>query len=351
MVQSSEELDFLLRSLDDLEAELAAGDIGADDYATLKADYTRRAADTIRAIESPPEAVPIEADRSWVRVLAWLAGTLVVVALAGILVNQFSGTRGTSGSITGDIRTSTREMLGEAQQLAAAGDSEGAIEVYNEILELQPTNVEALTYRGWFLRLEGSTDEAQASVEEAVALDPAYPDARVFAAVIAADVGDDDAARAHLDAFDALDAPPIMRDLVAQMGLRTRLLTTNDVLRGAEAMAQDGLVFEAIEQVAIVLAERPDDVELMVGYGWLLARAATPDEPLPAEVAETHLSDALLLEPENPRALVYRAFVRNLLGNSTGAAEDLAAFDAGTEQPLDLVEMIDVFDLRAQISG
>ncbi len=348
--ESNEELDFLLRSLDDLEDELAAGDIDADDYETLKADYTRRAADAIRAEGLATGPASVEADRSWIRVLAWVGGTLAVVALAGLLVNQFSGARGTSGSITGDIRTSTREMLGEAQQLAASGDTQGAIDVYDEVLELQPTNVEALAYRGWFLRLSGSPEDAQASVEEAVALDPDYADARVFAASIAADLGEEEAARAHLEAFDELNAPPFMRDLVVQMGLRARLLTSNDVLRAAEAMAQDGLVFDAIEQVSIVLAERPDDVELMVGYGWLLARAATPDEPLPAEIAETHLTDALAIEPDNPAALVYRAFVRNLLEDEAGAASDLAAFDALAEQPVDLVEMIDVFGLRAQIA-
>lgn len=348
---TTEELDFLLRSIDDLEAELDAGDIDVDDYATLKADYTRRAAVAIRAEETPVEPSPVEADRSWIRVLAWLGGTLAVVAVAGLLVNQFSGARGSNGSITGDIRTSTREMLGEAQQLAGAGDTEGAIALYDEVLDLQPSNVEALAYRGWFLRLDGSTEEAQASVEEAVAVDPTYPDARVFAAAIAADLGDEEGARAHLDAFDALDAPPIMRDLVVQMGLRSRILITNDVLRAAEAMAQDGQVFEAIEQVALVLADRPDDVELIAGYSWLLARAATPEEPLAAEVAETHLNDALAIDPEYPQALVYRAFVRNLLGNPIGAGEDLAAFDALADQPADLVEMIDVFELRTQIAG
>jgi len=348
---TTEELDFLLRSIDDLEAELAAGDIGIDDYATLKAGYTRRAAEAIRAEESPVEAASVEVDRSWVRVLAWLGGTLAVVAIAGLLVNQFSGNRSANDSITGDIRTSTREMLLEAQQLAGAGDMDGAIEVYDEVLELQPTNVEALAYRGWFLRLGGAGQDAQASVEEAVAIDPTYPDARVFAAVIAADVGDEAAARAHLDAFDALDAPPIMRDLVVQMGLRSRLLGTNDVLRAAEVMAQDGLVFEAIREVALVLADRPDDVELMAGYAWLLARAATPAEPLPAEVAEGHLNDALVIEPAHPESLVYRAFVRILLGNAEGAAEDLAAFDALPERPADLVDMIEVFNLRDQIAG
>jgi tetratricopeptide (TPR) repeat protein len=58
-----EERDHLLRSLDDLDRELAAGDIDLHDYATLRADYTSRAAailrkenDTIQAPASPTSA-------------------------------------------------------------------------------------------------------------------------------------------------------------------------------------------------------------------------------------------------------------------------------------------------------
>jgi hypothetical protein len=43
-----EERDHLLRSLDDLDRELAAGDIDPHDYATLRADYTTRAAAILR---------------------------------------------------------------------------------------------------------------------------------------------------------------------------------------------------------------------------------------------------------------------------------------------------------------
>jgi tetratricopeptide (TPR) repeat protein len=65
-----EERDHLLRSLDDLDRELAAGDIDLHDYATLRADYTSRAAailrkenDTTQAPASPISAslrVPLE---------------------------------------------------------------------------------------------------------------------------------------------------------------------------------------------------------------------------------------------------------------------------------------------------
>ena len=47
----TEELDFVLASLDDLEAEHAAGDLDDDDYAALKSDYTTRAARLLRPVE------------------------------------------------------------------------------------------------------------------------------------------------------------------------------------------------------------------------------------------------------------------------------------------------------------
>ena len=49
-----EERDFLLRSLDDLEREREAGDLDDADYATLKDDYTARAAGVLRALAAEP---------------------------------------------------------------------------------------------------------------------------------------------------------------------------------------------------------------------------------------------------------------------------------------------------------
>jgi hypothetical protein len=48
-----QERQFLLRSLADLDAEWAAGDIEEDDYRTLSDDYTARAAAVLKAIDRP----------------------------------------------------------------------------------------------------------------------------------------------------------------------------------------------------------------------------------------------------------------------------------------------------------
>jgi hypothetical protein len=75
-----EERDFLLRSLEDLEREYAAGDVDDSDFEELKDDYTARAAAVIRAIEDRTEAVKsLRPQRNWQRT----ALGLVLVAWPG----------------------------------------------------------------------------------------------------------------------------------------------------------------------------------------------------------------------------------------------------------------------------
>ena len=374
-----EERDFLLGSLDDLEAEYAAGDLDDADYESLKADYTTRAARVLRAIEAGERPAPIEASTAKRTGWMWLAGITVVATLAGILVAQFSGSRTLNDTITGDIRVTTRELLLEAQQLLGEGDLDAAIDVYDDVLELSPANTEALAYKAWFLRLQGNVVDARPLVEDAVAIDPDYADARVFATAIALDVGDVDAAKGHLDAFDQLDAPPFIEQLVVQQGLRDRLaeiarndalarvepvalvddpapfseteLTVDDVLLAAEALAAQGEPFTGIQLGEWMLESVPENPDALAGQGWLLARSATPDALAPAEIGLTFLDRALDVEPAHPEALVYRAFVHNFLGDPVSAAARSAAFDGLESRPADLRGLILAFGLRESIGA
>ncbi|MGH8986356.1 MAG: hypothetical protein ACRDY6_21135, partial [Acidimicrobiia bacterium] len=61
------ERDFLLRSLDDLEAEREAGGIDDESYARLHDDYTARAAAAIRALRDGVDARPVAAPLPWRR--------------------------------------------------------------------------------------------------------------------------------------------------------------------------------------------------------------------------------------------------------------------------------------------
>ncbi len=216
-----DERDFLLRSLDDLEREHDAGDVGDDDYETLKDDYTARAARAIRAIEAHQARTrATRRPRSVRRLLVTVAGVAAFAVLAGVLVAQASGRRGSGDALTGDIRESTRTALAEALQQATEGDYAGAVAIYDDVLADDPTNVEALTYKGWFLFLAGDTAGID-SLIAATEADPGYPATHAFLAVILDRAGRAEAALSELDRLDALDPPPNITALVS--GMRERL--------------------------------------------------------------------------------------------------------------------------------
>jgi tetratricopeptide (TPR) repeat protein len=214
--------DFLLRSLDDLEREHDAGDVDDTDYETLKDDYTARAARTIRAIESHQAQVAAShRPRSWRRTLVTTAAVVAFAVLAGVLVAQASGRRGAGDMLTGDIRQSSRMQLAEALDVAAEGDYDGAIEIYDDVLDAQPDNVEALTYKGWIQYRSGDPAGAVGSLTSALSADAEYPDTHAFLAIILNDAGQTELALQELERLDALDPPPDMLQLVA--GLRAEL--------------------------------------------------------------------------------------------------------------------------------
>jgi tetratricopeptide (TPR) repeat protein len=218
-----EQRDFLLRSLDDLERERAAGDVDEHDYQALKDDYTARAARTIRAIESHQARVAqarSRRSRSWRRLIGTVAGVAAFAVLAGVLVAQASGRREADDPLTGEIRQTTRAQLVEALSLAGEGRYDEAIAVYDELLDEQPDNVEALTYRGWAQFLAGDSAGIE-SLIAATEADPEYPDTHAFLAIILERAGRTEAALAELDRLDALDPPPMVLQIVAP--LRERL--------------------------------------------------------------------------------------------------------------------------------
>jgi tetratricopeptide (TPR) repeat protein len=205
MTELEEERDFLLRSIEDLEREREAGDVDEHDYAALKDDYTVRAAATLRAIEQPA-AAPVAPRRSLARSAGWLALVLVVAVLAAVLVTQSAGRRDAGETVTGDIRSTVRGKLDEAVAAGERADLERAVELYGEVLDEQPSNVEALAYLGWFIARASETqlDRGAGLIEDAVALDPEYGDAKVFLAYVMWTRGDAAGAAALLDEADDL---------------------------------------------------------------------------------------------------------------------------------------------------
>lgn len=222
-----EQRRFLLDSLRDLEREHDAGDIDDEDYEALKDDYTARAAAVIRAIDERKVRFAEHRRRRSPLALALTAlGVVLFAVVIGVVVMQSSGQRGASDTATGDVRTTTRQQLLEAQSLWTT-DPEAALELYDEVLEADPSNVEAMTYRAWLLRNVGGAASgadrealwarALEYLDEAVATDPTYADAHVFRASLRLDLGDAAGAAEDLDAVGEGDVPEFMQPMIDQL--------------------------------------------------------------------------------------------------------------------------------------
>ncbi|MBC8195645.1 MAG: cytochrome c-type biogenesis protein CcmH [Acidimicrobiia bacterium] len=254
-----------------------------------------------------------------------LAGVVVVVILAVVLMTRSTAGRGSSGLTSGDIRLSTRTLLIEA---GVAPPAE-AIQLYGEVLEIQPSNVEALAYRGWALWRSGQAEQARSDLDAAIDLDPAYPDARVFRASQRFSDDDTVGAAADLVVLDGLDAAPIVGDLVAQSHLRERV---------AGGLARSGEILAALELLDSGLDATPGSASLLAERGWLLA--GTGELQL-VELSLVSLDEAVRIEPDNPWALGYRALVNSvLLDRQELALVDAEAFFALSQRPTGLADLL-----------
>lgn len=217
-----EQRDFLLESLQDLEREHEAGDVDEHDYQALKDDYTARAAAVLRSLDAHAAPVPLAGPpRSWRRAALVGLGVVAFAALAGVLMAQALGRRDPGEVATGDIRQSVTEKLNEAGRRGAAGDTAAAIALYDEVLADDPTNAEALTYKGWMLTLSGEMGDGLTTLIDAATQHPEYPDVHAFLAIVLFRNGLVEQAGRELDRLDALDPPPAIAELTA--GLRAQV--------------------------------------------------------------------------------------------------------------------------------
>jgi tetratricopeptide (TPR) repeat protein len=357
-----EERDFLLRSLDDLEREHDAGDVDDTDYVTLRDDYTARAAAVIRSIEARQSRTePPRARRSWGRTFAWVAAIAVFAVLAGVLVAQMSGSRRDGETASGDIRDNTRQLLVDAMSAAQNQRYDDAIDLYDQALELSPSNAEALAYRGWTRYRKGGDDAAAtADIDAAIAADPSLPDARVFKTVLLTESGDFTAAAEQLKTFDSLNPPSLMTQLVAQFALRERIVagvlladgapgyadagfTTDEVLAAARYTFGSAPV-EALGLVQQVLAAEPSNADAHADLGYLLALAAKSanDDAQLRDRGMSEIDAALALEPQNAAALAYKASVLLYLDDdAAGAKAALDAYDAAPDKPTYVTQLVE----------
>jgi len=178
------ERDFCLRSLRDLDAEFAAGDIDEQDYRDLRDSYTVRAAAVLKALAGTSEssngasgngtAVPASASGNgsthhapssrvpdsgpaaragWRRRAGVAVGVVVIAAGACWTVIESSATRLPGQEITGQALGSEQvaSQLLAAQRAIAKGDDVSALKDYQKVLSSQPGQPEALTGEGWLL--------------------------------------------------------------------------------------------------------------------------------------------------------------------------------------------------------
>lgn len=190
-----EEREFLLQSIRDLDAEFAAGDLGEDDYRSLRDDYTTRAAEVLRRLDGPdgsdgsdgwPSAGPLRRRPRNVRAVAAVLVLALVAGGAGYAVALTAGERSASDEATGDIAQGSVDRITRAQVLVSEGKVLEAVKVYDALLADDPANPVALAERGWLVsRVDPSlVDTGLSSVERAIAIDPTYPDAHFFRGMI-----------------------------------------------------------------------------------------------------------------------------------------------------------------------
>ncbi|HEV7525738.1 MAG TPA: hypothetical protein VGP92_12285 [Acidimicrobiia bacterium] len=219
----ADERDFLLRSLDDLDSELLAGNIDPDTYRELHDDYTARAAAVIRSIadgvqrESPDRRrVP-----PLMRVLT-IGGIVVFAVLAAVLLAHTVGQRRPGQQITGNasgngpsttVSQATAVATAKAAALAQPNDYTAqinyarvlspvdlteAIKAYVRAARLDPRQPEPYAYTGWLTALAarqatGTTkkqllDAAAESIDRAIAVGPSYAASYVFKGLILAQI-------------------------------------------------------------------------------------------------------------------------------------------------------------------
>ncbi|NNE96668.1 MAG: hypothetical protein HKN24_11640 [Acidimicrobiales bacterium] len=223
------EQKFLLDSLDGLDDELAAGEIDQESFEQLKADYTVRAARVERRLRGLETDQTTPAARSGIGRAGWVVGLIAFGIASGLLLARFAGERGVDDNITGSIDESPRQQVFRCQTLGAEGELLASFECFDDVLERDPDNAQALAYRGWYgVLASGSAqaagqDDAAAellaaagvNLDSAVEADPTYVDARAFRMIVLERLGRVELACDDADVLVDLNPPAQILQLTA----------------------------------------------------------------------------------------------------------------------------------------
>ena len=214
------ERDFLLRSLDDLEEERAAGNVDPGTYRELHDDYTARAAAVIRSLDTGTETtVPEPEPASALRRALTVGGVLAFAIVAAVLLSHAVGQRRSGQTITGngqiaagatsptvssgaalaaEVKRSPKSYpahIAYARYLLGTNAFADAVREFGAAARLDPKQPEPPTYAGWAgALLSQQVPDAtvrktllSASLErinEVISAHPKYPDAYAFKGVI-----------------------------------------------------------------------------------------------------------------------------------------------------------------------
>ncbi len=230
--------------------------------------------------------------------------------------------------------SSNNEVLATALSAAHTGDQQTLRDAEALLKErssgeggntgVMANEVSALLHAGM-----GHADVAKRFMDEAVAVDPAYPDVRVFRASQRHSDEDHIGAAADLVVLDSLAAPPIVGDLLAASRLRERI---------AVGLASDGDLLAALEVLDSGLSADPENGSLLAERGWLLVLTRTPEL---VQRGLGNLDEAVVVEPGDPHARAYRAVtLATVVGRPGDATADLEVFAAVDNPPVDLVDLL-----------
>ena len=189
------ERDFLLRSLDDLDAERAVGNVDDGTYRELHDDYTARAAAVIRSLDADADlTAPERPPQSTVARLLTVGGVVAFAIVAAFVLAHAIGQRHPGQTITGNSQTasgSTTIGVDPGRALAAA-------------VRRQPKSYAAhLAYARYLLQTRDYGD-AVPEFGAAARIDPSRPEPPAYAgwagALVSQQVGDAGTRRTLLSA-------------------------------------------------------------------------------------------------------------------------------------------------------
>ncbi len=231
---------YLRRSLDDLDRERAAGEIDDRDYEGLHGQYTRR----LRAVESelaleneradaaassPDDPAPgatrraARAPRRPARSVILAAAVCFAAAavIGGLALAGVTPFAKPAQQLSTPVKIAIE--LGEASQLVDGGHFAQAIGVYDDVLNLDPRQPEALADGGWLVRASGLATRdtslvatGDSEIALSLQIDPSFELARAYEGITL--VRDKHDAAGAVEQFNALAAerpPPGIVGLVA----------------------------------------------------------------------------------------------------------------------------------------